>query len=62
MDVLITGGNGLLGRHLVTALQNRGDSVRVLALPDEDTRWLRRRGATVYRGDVRWPDTLVAPM
>ena len=62
MDVLITGGTGLLGRHLVTALQDRGDSVRVLALPEEDTRWLRQRGVTAYRGDVRWPDTLAAPM
>ena len=62
MDVLITGGNGLLGRHLVQALQGRGDSMRVLALPEEDTRWLRQRGVAVHRGDVRWPDTLAAPM
>jgi nucleoside-diphosphate-sugar epimerase len=62
MDVLITGGNGLLGRNLVAALQDRGDNVRVLALPEEDTRWLRQRGVAVYRGDVRWPDTLAAPM
>jgi nucleoside-diphosphate-sugar epimerase len=62
MDVLITGGNGLLGRHLVTALQDRGDSVRVLALPAEDTRWLRERDVAVHRGDVRWPDTLAAPI
>jgi nucleoside-diphosphate-sugar epimerase len=62
MDVLITGGNGLLGRHVVADLQGRGDSVRVLALPEEDIRWLRQRGVAVYRGDVRWPDSLVAPM
>jgi nucleoside-diphosphate-sugar epimerase len=62
MDVLITGGNGLLGRHLIAALQDRGDSVRVLALPEEDTRWLRQRGVAVHRGDVRWPDALAAPM
>jgi 2-alkyl-3-oxoalkanoate reductase len=36
--------------------------VRVLALPEEDTRWLRERGVTVYRGDVRSPDTLASPM
>jgi len=62
MDVLITGGNGLLGHHLVAALQDRGDSVRVLALPEEDTGWLRERGVMVYRGDVRLPDTLTSPM
>jgi nucleoside-diphosphate-sugar epimerase len=62
MEVLITGGNGLLGRHLVVALQDRGDNVRVLALPEEDIRWLRQRGVAVHRGDVRRPDSLVAPM
>jgi nucleoside-diphosphate-sugar epimerase len=46
----------------VAALQDRGDSVRVLALSEEDTRWLRERGVMVYRGDVRWPDTLTSPM
>jgi 2-alkyl-3-oxoalkanoate reductase len=62
MDILITGGNGLLGRHLVAALQQRGDTVRVLALPAEDTGWLRQRGVAVHTGDVRRPQTLAAPM
>jgi nucleoside-diphosphate-sugar epimerase len=62
MDILITGGNGLLGRHLVPALQARDDTVRVLALPDEDTNWLESCGVAVYRGDVREPETLAAPM
>ena len=62
MDVLITGGNGLLGHHLVSALQERGDSVRVLALPGEETGWLEQRGVEVHRGDVRQPETLTAPM
>jgi nucleoside-diphosphate-sugar epimerase len=61
MEVLITGGNGLLGRHLVRALQERGDGVRVLVLPDEDSSWLDERGVTVHRGDVRRPETLTAP-
>jgi nucleoside-diphosphate-sugar epimerase len=62
MDILITGGNGLLGRHLVAALQARGVSVGVLALPAEDTRWLDQHSVAVYRGDVREPETLAAPM
>jgi 2-alkyl-3-oxoalkanoate reductase len=62
MDILITGGNGLLGRHLVTALQDQDMSVRVLALPGEDTHWLEQHGVAVYRGDIREPDTLTAPM
>jgi nucleoside-diphosphate-sugar epimerase len=53
MRVLITGGNGFVGRHLVTALRERGDEPRVLALPGENTSWLETRGVPVDRGDVR---------
>jgi nucleoside-diphosphate-sugar epimerase len=62
MEILITGGNGLLGRHLIQALKRRDDVIRVLALPGEDTSWLEQRGIAVFRGDVRIPETLVAPM
>jgi nucleoside-diphosphate-sugar epimerase len=62
MEILITGGNGLLGRHVVSALQERGDSVRVLVLPDEDASPLEERGVAVHRGDIRRPETLTAPM
>jgi nucleoside-diphosphate-sugar epimerase len=60
--ILITGGNGFVGRHLVTALQARGDQVRVLALPGEDASWLEQRGVAVYRGDIRDPQSLTAPV
>jgi nucleoside-diphosphate-sugar epimerase len=60
--VFVTGGNGFVGRHLVSALQERGNRVRVLALPAEDTSWLEERGITVYRGDICQPRALVAPM
>jgi nucleoside-diphosphate-sugar epimerase len=62
MEILITGGNGLLGRHLIPVLQERGDTVRVFTLPGEDTSWLEERGVAVFRGDVRIPGTLTAPM
>src|ERR1700681_503738 len=62
VEVLITGGAGLLGHHLVQVLLERGDRVRVLALPDEDVSWLERRGVAVHRGDICRPETLVAPM
>ena len=62
MDILITGGNGLLGCHLVEELQERGDSVRVLVLPEEDASRLAQRGVEVHRGDIRRPETLTPPM
>ena len=62
METLITGGTGLVGHHLITELQRRGDTVRALVLPSEETRWLEERGVTIYRGDIRDPDTLVAPI
>lgn len=61
-EILVTGGNGFVGRHLVSALLDRGDEVRVLALPTEDTTPLEERGVRVHRGDIRRPETLIAPM
>ena len=62
MSILVTGGNGFVGRHVVSTLRERGDRVRVLALPHEDTDALPGRGISVFRGDIRRPETLVAPM
>ena len=61
-EILITGGNGFVGRHLIEALQARDQAVRVLALPGEDTRGLEQLEVVVYRGDVRDPETLREPM
>jgi nucleoside-diphosphate-sugar epimerase len=62
MDVLITGGNGFVGHHLIQALMDRGDRVRVLALPEENVEWLEERGIRTHRGDICQPATLGAAM
>lgn len=62
MDILITGGNGFLGHNLIQALQARGDRVRVLALPQENTDRLEARGVQVFRGDIREAAALTEPM
>jgi len=62
MKILVTGGNGFLGHNLISALQERGDRVRILALPTEDTTWLEERDVEVFRGDIRTPKALIAPM
>jgi nucleoside-diphosphate-sugar epimerase len=61
-EILVTGGNGFVGRHVVSALLDRGDNVRVLALPGEETSGLEERGVAVHRGDIRRPDDLAGPM
>jgi nucleoside-diphosphate-sugar epimerase len=62
MEILVTGANGLVGRHLTLALQKRGDSVRALSSPTGDTTWLKQHDMTIFRGDIRMQDTLTEPM
>lgn len=59
METLVTGGNGFVGHHLIRALMNRGDRIRVLALPGEDTSSLEQLNVHVHRGDIRDYDSLV---
>lgn len=62
MRILITGANGFLGRQLVEALRQRGEIVKALVLPGENTEWLESRNVTIYTGDVRQSATLAEPM
>ena len=55
MKVLVTGGNGFTGRHLVRALVERGDDVTVLDISDGDPRDvgpLKSRGVRFIVGSV----------
>src|SRR5207249_4783 len=52
MDVLVTGGSGLIGRAAVRELQARGHAVRVLQRgPPEES----LRGVENLVADVTWP-------
>lgn len=62
MEILVTGANGLLGRQVVTMLQERGDKVRAFVLPNENATWLEQRRVAVFRGDLRSRASLVEPM
>jgi nucleoside-diphosphate-sugar epimerase len=61
-QILVTGATGLLGRHLVQSLRDRGDGVRALVLPAEDATGLEQQGVAVFRGDLRERDILANAM
>ncbi|MCZ2830685.1 NAD-dependent epimerase/dehydratase family protein [Modestobacter sp. VKM Ac-2986] len=52
MDVFLTGGTGLVGSALLTALLADGHDVHALARSDASARALQAAGATVVRGSV----------
>lgn len=56
--VLVTGGTGFVGSHLVEALVERDCEVRVLARKTSDRRWIRNLPLSWYRGDVGDPVSL----
>jgi dihydroflavonol-4-reductase len=51
--ILVTGGAGFLGSHLVELLVRRGERVRVLELPGAECEHVEALGAEVMRGDIR---------
>jgi nucleoside-diphosphate-sugar epimerase len=55
VKVLVTGGSGLLGSHVITALRARGDSVRALARGPARA-LVEGLGAEVVEGDLLSPE------
>ena len=60
MKILITGATGLLGGHLIQALQQRDEQIRALVLPAENAEKLLAQGVEVVRGDVTDASTLAS--
>ena len=52
MNVFVTGGTGLVGRHLIAALRSRGDTVRALARTPDAAAALSALGATAIAGEI----------
>lgn len=52
MAILVTGGGGFIGSHVVRHLIEAGESVRVLHLPGEDLRNLQGLNAELIPGNV----------
>jgi len=59
MQVVVTGGAGFIGKHLVAALIARGDNVIVLDNLRRAEREAVHPGATFIEGDIRDPETLM---
>jgi dihydroflavonol-4-reductase len=51
--ILVTGGAGFIGSHLVRLLVERGEAVRVLDLPSAPLRQLSRHRVELVLGDIR---------
>jgi NADH dehydrogenase len=62
LRVLVTGGTGFVGTHLVNRLLQRGHAVAVLARHAEKTRNRYNRPVEAMHGDVLEPESLSAAM
>jgi nucleoside-diphosphate-sugar epimerase len=59
MKVLVTGAAGFLGGHLVDMLLERGDDVRAMVRPVEDTSYLQTlKNVEIVQGDLTDSDSL----
>jgi nucleoside-diphosphate-sugar epimerase len=62
MRIFLTGATGYIGTAVAEALEAAGHTVAPLARSVDADQDLRRRGLTPFRGDLRNPDSLTAPV
>ncbi len=60
--ILVTGGTGFIGGHLVERLVADGHDVRILTLPGTDEKFLDGKPVTIIRGDACDPATVADAM
>lgn len=60
MNVLVTGGTGFVGSHLIEQLRTEGMNVRALVRPGSNADLVRSLGALVVSGDLGDEDSLRA--
>ena len=58
--MLITGGSGLLGGHIVERMSQQGHQVRALVRKTSDIEHLKTTGVEIVYGDIEDYDSLVA--
>ena len=62
MQAFVTGGSGYVGRNLIGALRERGDSARALARSRAAAAAVEQRGAVAVDGDINDEDAMAEAM